>query len=47
MAYSGHKERHSIEMASLDDFIKMKGLDVDVQVSELMDVENDLLCYTY
>lgn len=46
-AYGGHKQRHSMEMADLEDALHMKGLAVDVQVADVMDVEGDLLCYTY
>ena len=46
-AYGGHKQRHSPEMASLDDMIKMKGLAGDVKVADVMDVRGDLLCYSY
>jgi len=47
VSYSGHKGRHSMEMASLDDLIHMRGLDIDVKVANVMDVQGDLLCYTY
>lgn len=46
-AYSGHKERHSMEMASLDDVIEMRGLAPNVRVNEVMDIEGELLCYRY
>lgn len=46
-AYSGHKMRHSIEMASLDDDIDMRGLAENVKVSSVMDTEGEFLCYRY
>jgi len=46
-AYGGHKERHSIEMANLDDTLFYKGLASDIRVREVMNVEGDLLCYRY
>jgi tyrosinase len=45
--YGGHKQRHSIEMASLDDLIDMRGLAENVQVRNVMDTEGKLPCYTY
>ncbi|EMC93898.1 hypothetical protein BAUCODRAFT_36350 [Baudoinia panamericana UAMH 10762] len=45
--YYGHKERHSMEMASLDDEIDMMGLAPRVQVKQVMDTEGGILCYTY
>lgn len=46
-AYSGPKQRHSIEMASLDDLIQMQGLAEPVKVAEVMNIQGDLLCYDY
>ena len=46
-AYGGHKQRHSIEMASLEDDIEMRGLAENVQVRRVMDTEGELLCYRY
>jgi tyrosinase len=46
-AYGGHAQRHSIEMASLTDNIKMGALAPPIQVQEMMDIESDFLCYTY
>nr|POE72837.1 tyrosinase ustq [Quercus suber] len=46
-AYNGRKQRHSTETASIDDTIHMKGLAADVRVADVMDVEGDMLCYTY
>jgi len=47
--YNGHKQRHSMEMASLDDVLTYQGLAEDVRVLEVMDThsEGGLLCYTY
>lgn len=46
-AYGGHKQRHSLEMASLDDLIVMHGLAPDIKVNEFMDIQGDMLCYSY
>lgn len=46
-SYGGHKERHSVEMASLDDDLHYKGLAPDVKVKDVMDIENGMLCYQY
>jgi hypothetical protein len=46
-AYGGHAQRHSIEMASLTDDIKMGALAPSIQVQEVMDIENERLCYRY
>ena len=46
-AYSGRKERHSIEKASLDDLIETQGLAERVKVADVMDIHDDLLCYDY
>ncbi|KAK5116248.1 hypothetical protein LTR62_008575 [Meristemomyces frigidus] len=47
LAYSGHKHGHSMEMSSLDDTINMQGLAPNVKIRDVMDVEGELLCYTY
>lgn len=36
-----------MERASLEDEILMKGLAPSIKVREVMDVEGDLLCYSY
>lgn len=36
-----------MEMASLDDTINVRGLDLNVKVVDMMDVGSDLLCYQY
>ena len=46
-AYSGRKERHSIEMASMEDLIETQGLAEPVKVADLMDIQGELLCYDY
>lgn len=46
-AYDGHKERHTIEMAGLDDVLHYEGLAPDIKVEDVMDIENELLCYRY
>ncbi|KAK3075302.1 hypothetical protein LTR53_001503 [Teratosphaeriaceae sp. CCFEE 6253] len=46
-AYAGHKQRHSMEMASLEDAITMQGLAPDIKVVDVMDVKGPLLCYGY
>lgn len=45
--YAGHKHRHSMEMASLEDEIDLHGLAYTVTVADVMDVEGNLLCYRY
>ncbi|QIX01569.1 hypothetical protein AMS68_007086 [Peltaster fructicola] len=45
--YGGHKQRHSIEMASLEDEVGLLGLAPAVKVADLMDTHNELLCYGY
>lgn len=47
--YTGHKLKHSIEMASLDDKIKMQSLAPEIEVREMMetDKEGGMLCYGY
>jgi tyrosinase len=47
MAYSGHNQRHSMEMAKLSDKIKMQGWALEVEVIEVMSTEGDMLCYRY
>ncbi len=47
MAYSGHKQRHSMELAKLSDKIKMQGWVSEVEVTEVMCTEGDLLRYRY
>jgi tyrosinase len=47
MAYSGHNQRHSMELAKLSDKIKMQGWAPEIEVNEVMNTEGDLLCYTY
>lgn len=46
-AYSGHKHRHSPEMASMEDVISMQGLASSIKVASIMNVEEPLLCYEY
>lgn len=46
-AYGGHKQRHSMEMASLQDDIKMQGLAPPIKVVDVMNTEGELLCYSY
>lgn len=46
-AYGGHKERHSIEMASLDDEINMGPLASNVKVREMMNIHSEKLQYDY
>ncbi|KAK0934150.1 hypothetical protein LTR29_014264 [Friedmanniomyces endolithicus] len=46
-AYGGHKERHSMKMASLEDEIGMRKLAPSIKVAQVMDVEGDFLCYRY
>lgn len=45
--YSGHKERHSMVAARLDDRIDMRGFAKPVQVADVMDIREGLLCYSY
>ena len=47
VAYGGHRERHSIEMAGLGDGIVVGGLGPDVEVREVMDIHGKLLWYDY
>jgi tyrosinase len=42
MAYSGHNQRHSMELA-----IKMQGWAPEIEVNEVMNTEGDLPCYRY
>ncbi|KAK0264910.1 hypothetical protein B0A54_16166 [Friedmanniomyces endolithicus] len=46
-AYGGHKERHSMKMASLEDEIGMRKLAPSIKVAQVMDLEGDFLCYRY
>lgn len=46
-AYGGRKERHSMEMASLGDFLEMGSLAEPVRVARVMDVGNEFLHYDY
>jgi tyrosinase len=46
-AYGGHKERHSMVMATLDDEIGMGALAPPVRVRELMDIHGEMLGYEY
>jgi tyrosinase len=47
--YIGHKAKHSLEMASLDDGIKIQALAPEIQVREMMETEQGggTLCYRY
>ena len=47
VSYGGHKHRHSTEMSSLGDEINMQGLATKVKVRDVMDIEGELLCYSY
>ena len=46
-AYGGHKQRHSIEKASLDDTLQVQGLAEPVRVRDVMNTQGYLLCYEY
>ncbi|GAB7355848.1 hypothetical protein MBLNU459_g6510t1 [Dothideomycetes sp. NU459] len=46
-AYGGRNSRHSIAVASLEDALKMKGLAPTIKVEEVMNTEDELLCYRY
>jgi tyrosinase len=46
-AYGGHKHRHSMELATLEDDISMQGLAPSVRVESVMDSQGGLLCYSY
>ena len=46
-AYGGHKERHSMEMATLDDEIRVGALAPAVKVREVMDIHGEMLRYEY
>lgn len=46
-AYGGHAGRRTMKMASLDDKIHVPGLAGDVAVRQLMDIDGELLCYSY
>ncbi|KAK4541121.1 hypothetical protein LTR36_008346 [Oleoguttula mirabilis] len=46
-AYGGHKQRHSMDLASLIDKISVQALASSVKVADLMDVQGELLCYHY
>jgi tyrosinase len=46
-AYGGHRERHSIEMATLEDRIVMGALAPDIKVKEFMDIHGEMLSYDY
>jgi tyrosinase len=46
-SYSGHNQRHSMEMAKLSDKIKMQGWAPEIEVQEVMSTEGELLCYRY
>ena len=46
-AYGGHKSRHSMELASLEDDLEYKGLAGVVKVKEVMNTEKGVLCYRY
>ena len=47
--YTGHKAKHSIEMAWLGDMLEMGGLAPGAEVREMMDTEREggTLCYRY
>jgi len=36
-----------MDMATLDDTLHMRGLAADARVGDVMDIQSDLLCYTY
>jgi tyrosinase len=42
MAYSGHKQQHSMELAKLCDKIKMQGWAPEVEVTEVISTEGRL-----
>ena len=46
-AYGGHKERHSMEMATLDDEIRVGALAPAIKVREVMDIHGEMLGYEY
>ena len=46
-AYGGHRERHSIQMASLEDKIMVGALAEDVKVRAMMDIHSEMLWYDY
>lgn len=46
-AYGGRKQRHSMEMASLADFVEMGSLSEPVRVARVMDIQDAYLSYTY
>jgi len=46
-SYGGYNQRHSMDMATLDDTLHMRGLAADARVGDVMDIQSDLLCYTY
>lgn len=45
--YLGRAAQNSTESASLEDVLPMGNLAPDVQVSEIMATESELLCYRY
>lgn len=45
--YGGHKQRHSPEMATLDDELTMQNLAPAVKVSQVMNIKGDFLCNDY
>lgn len=47
MAYSGHRERHSMVMAVLSDKLSLGGLAPEIEVEQVMDAQTSFLRYTY
>ncbi|KAK4622203.1 Tyrosinase ustQ [Fulvia fulva] len=46
-AYGGHKSRHTMGLASLEDDLEYRGLADDVKVKDVMNTETGVLCYRY
>lgn len=47
LEYSGKAARNSTNQALITDAIRMGGLAPDIQVSEILDTQTELLCYRY
>ena len=45
--YLGRAANNSTDRASLADVIPMGGLSADIEVSDIMKTEGELLCYQY